>query len=280
LGLPQADDETIAGVDSATLLEKGELVSEPYPAALQYVVAGIDIQQDRAEISFVGALAANGPNNATGQRVVLSHDKIMGDPTSPQLWLDLQAALERRFLTADRRNVPVHAAACDAGFATSAVTAFIIKARSKGLRIWPIFGRAGFGKPVWKQTARITKGGIFGFNIGVDDLKLRVMRQIALPKEAPSSIRFSDHLGETWLAEVVDSEVLVTEYKRGASRMKWEQRQRKRSEALDCLVYALAVDSVHGKDAPRYQQHGAPAPPTAPTIESLARQLNAHNTGT
>ena len=60
-----------------------------------------------------------------------------------------------------------------------------------------------------------------------------------------TSIRFSATLDARFFEELA-SERRVVKYQRGAPKASWERIPGKRAEALDCVVYALAVRNLVG----------------------------------
>ena len=104
-------------------------------------------------------------------------------------------------------------------------------------RIVPIKGADG-QRPAIRASA--TKGQRL-FIVGVDGIKANLTERLM----RGSSIRFSDTLDARFFEELA-SERRMVKYQRGAPKASWERIPGKRAEALDCVVYALAVRNLVG----------------------------------
>ena len=254
------DEGAETDLDVPQLMQKAEEILPPYPAATQFATMGVDVQSNRIEATILAHLPRN-------QRLVLDHVILNGDPSGDDVWLALDALIGRPLALADKRAIPYAGVAIDAGFNTTRVAQFVAAQRAKSRRVYAIFGRAGFGRPAWKQGAKIARGLVIGHVVGIDDIKLSLQKQLALPRDAPNSVRFSAHLGENW-AEQISAERLATTYKKGFARLEFTKAPHARNEALDCLVYAQAVAGTVRQ---------APPSATEKPAESIAARVGRLN---
>ena len=134
--------------------EPGELMARaieiraPYPAAVDFITLGADVQSNRLELSIVGHAKA-------GETWVLDHVILPGDTASSPVWNDLAAVMSRTFQLEDERELPISVTFIDAGFQTEHVARFCHSQRAKGHRVAPTFGRAGFDRPAVKEGSKI-----------------------------------------------------------------------------------------------------------------------------
>lgn len=228
-----------------------ELLRE-VPARASCLTAGVDVQGDR----LVLVVDAWGPNE---ERWTLLRRDLLGDPTGPEVWEDLDAALLDRYPVEGGGSIRIRATCIDSGFQTQAVKAFV-KARKKR-RVFAIKGQAGQGISVWPREGKTRgKGRADVRQIGIDAAKesmhARLRRTAQTVASAGRSVvrggpgfwHFSDTLTESFFEELT-AEVQVVEHsaaKKGgtkaAARRRWILRQAgTRNEALDCCVYSYAA---------------------------------------
>lgn len=247
---------------SSELQQRAEPIVAPYAANTLVVTAGVDVQGNRLECTFLA-------HHSDATHTVLNHLKIPGDTSADAVWRDLDAALGTVFPLANGKNLTVQATAVDSGFSTDRVVAFVNMQRHKSRACFAVKGRSGFDQPALKWGGRL-KGTFKLLLVGVDGVKHAVQKHLAMPIVGPGFIRLPGHLGEEYF-EGLASEELRTKIVRGAPQYEYH-RTYKQNEPLDCLVYAMAIAQAVPKQAL--------TPPTlGPSIKELAAKLNAaHNT--
>ncbi len=219
-------------IDDISLISRLEDYPEPLPIAL--ITAGVDVQKDRIEASIVGWGAGE-------EAWLLDHLIIDGDTARPDVWADLAVALT---------DAGVQIAACDAGFNTSMVYAFVER------RKWclAVKGVAGLHRPLIEDEKRRKqrlrqrrKKGQPVEPLGVDQGKALIYARAKLMQPGPGYIHFRRDAAfdDEYFAQLA-AEKLVTKIKGTRPFQEWVQT-RPRNEALDCLVYALAACRLSGK---------------------------------
>lgn len=225
------------------------------------VVAGIDVQKDRLELSLFGFGAGE-------EAWALDHLILPGDTAAPDVWSDLDDAL---------RDARVTRAAIDSGYNTSMVTAFCLR------RPWalPIKGVTGRGRPLLederrrRQRLRVRrKKGMPIEPIGVDQGKALIYARLKITKPGPGYIHFpaAPEFDDEYFAQLAGEE-LRTRTRAGRPVSEWVQI-RPRNEALDCAVYALAACRLAGPlpsavpppDPATAEPPAAPAKPNPRTV--------------
>ena len=223
-------------VDAAGLLGRRESYTpNSLPPAVQMITAGVDVQDDRLEVTAWGW-------GADEQAFRVEHIVLRGDPGSPALWADLDVTLDRRWRTDDGRELGVEATCIDSGgHYTEQVYQYAH--RRKRRRIWAIKGIGGPGRLVWpKRPSRGGKHRVDVWPIGVDTIKdLLYGRLKRVTEPGPGYIHFDANTDEAWFDQLV-SETVVHRIVQGRRVRMWKPRQTGlRQEALDCFNYAYAA---------------------------------------
>ncbi len=258
-GLP-FESEAEAEVDASDLERRAVAVASPYPAAIDFISAGVDVQADRLEITILAT--------APAEAIVLDHVVLYGDTSGTRVWTELDALLSRTFRTVDQRELPVSATFVDAGFQTQAVADFVVTQAPKGRKAWAIFGRQGFDRPALKAGARV-RSLARSYILGVDNLKLGVVKALA-GSDGIKPICLPSHLDSGYFAQLT-AERLEVRHVRGYPRYGWIKERHTRNEALDCLVYAVAAATlIPGRVDMK------PKPDGAKSIVDTLLRMNSH----
>ncbi len=251
---------------AAKPLEIGPLAAraEPYtavPAAVLVVVAGIDTQDDRIEIEILGV----GLGDETWS---LDYRVLIGDPSGPGLWAEVDALLARGF-----GGLPIRAAAIDSGgHHALRVYNFV---RDKAHRsIWAIKGSSRPGVSPWpRQPTRVNKKQTALYIIGTDALKDAFATRLRLEAPGPGYCHFPVGRGLDYYAGLT-SERPLRKYHNGVAKRVWTPIGGVRNEPLDCRVYALAA--LEGLKASglrlenEARRRGSPPPSPADLANRLA----------
>lgn len=228
------EDRSGEAIDETGLMARRELW-EAIPADVLLLTAGCDVQKDRIEVSILGW-------NSKEQAKVLQHLRIMGNPSEPSVWQDLDDVLLETFMNEAGHYLAIRAACIDSGgHHTEQVYQFC--GQRGGRRVLAIKGRAG-QHPIWptKLSRKKLKHGASLHLVGVDTAKDHIHAALSvLDPELPRYVSFSQNLPEDYFAQLV-SERRVTKYDgKGGAVRSWVKKAGDRNEALDCFVYALAA---------------------------------------
>jgi len=223
-------------IDPHALEGRGE-TWDKVPAWVLLITCGIDLQDDRLEVTRVGWGAGE-------EAAVLEHRIIYGDPSADALWAELDAYLLERWESEDGRHLPVAAACLDtAGHYTQAAYAFCVPRFRR--RVYAIKGlgrgAGGQNRPVWpKRASRNNKARVNLFIVGVDAAKDMVLARLKVTDPGPGYVHFAAGLDHEYYAQLA-AERVVTRYVRGFPIRVYEKDPSQRNEALDCMVYAYAA---------------------------------------
>jgi phage terminase large subunit GpA-like protein len=200
------------------------------PAEAILLTAGVDVNNDRIEISIVGWTKDN-------TAIVLEHGTLWGNPETEQTpWDDLGEILLVPVPHPCGKEIRLAAAIIDSGFATGTVYGFC-GPRLKH-RVFAGKGISGFSRPpvVISKTlagARRVRLAL----VGVDVVKQQIFSRL----ERGNSIRFSNTLSSDYY-EMLTNERRIVTMVRGQPQARFEKKSRlARSESLDCLCYAFAA---------------------------------------
>jgi phage terminase large subunit GpA-like protein len=256
------DAGTEVELSSSELQQRAEPMAQPYAANILFVTAGVDVQGNRLECTFLA-------HHADGTRSVLNHLKLMGDTSGDAIWASLDLALGTVFPLANGRKLAVEVAAIDSGFNADQVLKFVHVQRRKSRATYAVKGMSGFDRMPLARGGRL-KGQMQLLIVGVDSVKHAVQKHLAMQEVGPGFIRLPDHLPPEYF-DGLASEELRVRYVKGAPRHEYHRVVR-HNEPLDCLVYASAIAKMVN-----VQAITAPAAP-GPSIKELAAKLQAaHN---
>ncbi|QDJ10784.1 Terminase large subunit [Roseomonas mucosa] len=227
--LAQGWRETAEELDEAALLARVEPFDlNAIPAEVLSITAGVDVQDDRLEVTLVGW--------SRTEALVLGHVVIWGTPDEDTTWAELDELLRTRWQHPNGGRLKVDAAVVDSGDGdwTDRVYAFCFPRLSR--RVMAGKGVSGT-RPALQASAGKVKGGRL-FLVGVDGLKTTIASRLARGR----SIRFAHTLDLPYF-EQLTSERRVVRYTRGQPVRRFERKPGARAEALDCMVYAFAAHS-------------------------------------
>ncbi|HEY0288550.1 MAG TPA: phage terminase large subunit family protein [Pseudomonas sp.] len=222
------------------------------PAAVMMITGAVDVQANRLEFMAMGW-------GAGMERWVIDHQVIAGDPSDPRTWSALDELLKTRYRHPCGVGLAILATAVDSGgHHTDEVYQFCRVRRWRN--IFAIKGASKPGKPViaqrpskvdvtWKgQTER---GGAELWFVGTDTAKDWIYNRYPF-EDGPGALHFANDLPDEFFAQCV-AERKITRYVKGYKRIEWVKGKAERNEALDLMVYCLAM--AHYLGINRYNEH-------------------------
>lgn len=238
LGEVWEEDQT-EKVSWELLRERREVYAAPVPARALVLMGGIDTQDDRYELR-VWAFGK-------GEESWLIYRRVLtGDPASAELLRQVGLELHRLFKRADGTLMRVMRWCWDSGGHHSET----VKAQSRkhGLHwVIPIFGASTYGKAIASfPRKKDKKSKTYLTEVGTDNAKEVIYNRLKLQPDGsspvPGLIHFpaDDSICDDDELKQLTSESKVWVIVRGRRVMRWDARK-KRNEALDCFVYALAA---------------------------------------
>lgn len=218
------------GVDASDVSSRKEEWDEA-PEGVFVVTCGVDVQDDRLEVERVGW----GPGEESWS---LDHQIIYGDPSTTQVWAELDDYLFTKTIRVDGFELPVRATCIDSGgHHTQTVYSFCKERHAR--RIYAIKGRAD--GPVWpKRSWTNNKARANVFMIGVNAAKDNIYARLKNDMPGPGYCHFPKWRDAVYF-EQLTSEVVQTKYVKGFPTRVYVLPNGKRNEALDIRVYAYAA---------------------------------------
>ena len=226
------DSEYAKGVDPKMLQERSEQFNhETIPQEVLTLTAGVDVQSDRLEVQVIG-WAEN------YEAWVIEYKIIFGNPATREIWQDLDDFLLNFYMTVDNRRLTIKATCIDSGHMTDQVYAYT---KGKSMRgIFAVKGASSAGKPIVSAKSLQGANKTTLYTIGVDTAKDFIHARVT--DEQTCLIHFPNTIDEEYFQQFT-AERKVTKLRNGVPILVWV-RTRKRNEALDTFVYALAAAHI------------------------------------
>lgn len=223
-------------IDDFNLMERAESFDGKVPEEVVFLTCGVDVQDDRLELSIIGW-------GRDDESWVITHEILYGDPSTPQLWSALGTHLYKTYATHDGRDLPIRATTIDSGgHFTNAVYSYA--KQNAGRRVFAIKGVGGEGRAIVGRPSKNNIGKCNLFPVGVDTAKDTLFGRLRVADVGAAYIHFSDHLTPEYYKQLT-AEKVVTKFHRGFKKRIF-QKMRARNEALDCFVYAIAAYAILG----------------------------------
>ncbi|HEJ7174550.1 TPA: phage terminase large subunit family protein [Serratia marcescens] len=221
------------------LVEVAEHYQAEVPVRVVYLTAGIDSQLDRYEMRVWGWAAGE-------EAFLIDRVIIMGRHDEEETLQRVDDAINQQYRLADGTILTISRICWDIG----GIDPTIVYKRSKKLglfRVIPIKGASVYGKPVANMPRKKNSHGVFLTEVGTDTAKEVIYSRYKLSRPAdgsptPGLIHYPNNpeVFDLTEAEQLTAEELIEKYEKGKVRLLWDNKKR-RNEALDCFVYALAA---------------------------------------
>lgn len=232
--LGESWEEDAERIDSHTIASRMEKWDENgVPNKILAITCGADVQDDRIEIERVGW-------GVEEESWSLEHKVLFGDPSTPELWKQLDEYLLSTSIRRDGIILPVEATCIDSGgHYTQAVYKFCRDRFRR--RVYAIKGKGGPGNPVWpKRASKNNSGRVNLFFVGVDAAKDIIYSRLKIAEHGPGCCHFPVGRDRAYFDQLT-SEIVQTKYTKGFATRVYVLPSGKRNEALDIRVYAYAA---------------------------------------
>ncbi len=221
------------GVDDVELVQRRESY-DGVPEEVALLTAGVDVQDDRLEVEVVGWGAGE-------ESWCVDYRVLHGDPSSPQLWKQLDDVLLQTFEHPIGKPMIIRATCIDSGGHHTRAVYNYAKTRA-GHRVFAIKGIGGEGKPIVGRPSKNNIGKVPLYPVGVDTAKELFYARLRQNEAGPGYCHFHDRLDEEHFRQLT-AEKQVIRYHKGYPKRGWI-KTRTRNEALDVRVYAMAALAI------------------------------------
>lgn len=215
-------------------LDEGDLYSrreefnlDRIPSEVLAMTAGVDVQRDRLEATFLGW-------TESGECLVLGHRVIWGNPHDEETWQELESLLNTRFPHDLGGRIGLDAVVVDSGDGETMERVYAYCFPRYRRKI--LAGKGVAGNRPWIEMSKVKNQRGRLFLIGVDGIKSHLVARLTRGK----TIRFAGDLPASWFEQLA-SERIVVRYARGQPTRRFERISGKAAEALDCVVYGFAA---------------------------------------
>ena len=246
-----AIEQTKAEVLQARALQE-DYVLGTLPVGALALTASVDVQANRLELMVMAW-------GAGMERWVVDHQVIPGDPADERTWALLDDRLKIRYRHPCGVSLAILATGIDSGgHHTHEVYQFSRVRRWRN--VFALKGASKPGRPViaqrpsqvdvtWKgQTER---NGAELWIVGTDTAKDWIYNRYSFDK-GPGALHFAKDLPDEFFQQCV-AERKIARYVKGYKRIEWVKSKAERNEALDLMVYNLAMANFLGLH--RYVEH-------------------------
>lgn len=239
-----AIEQTKAEVLQARALQE-HYVLGTLPVGALALTASVDVQANRLELMVMAW-------GAGMERWVVDHQVIPGDPADERTWALLDDRLKIRYRHPCGVSLAILATGIDSGgHHTHEVYQFTRVRRWRN--VFALKGASKPGRPViaqrpsqvdvtWKgQTER---NGAELWIVGTDTAKDWIYNRYSFEK-GPGALHFAKDLPDEFFQQCV-AERKIARYVKGYKRIEWVKSKAERNEALDLMVYNLAMANFLG----------------------------------
>jgi phage terminase large subunit GpA-like protein len=225
------------GLDPERLESRKEAYLHEVPAGIGVLTMGVDVQADRLEYIIRGWGVAE-------ESWLIDHDVILGDPAilpgepnSP--WDELDKVRKEQRLTPSGRSIPLSTCCIDSGYHTDAVYAYCKPRFAQ--RVFPVKGSSTPARPIVpRKPSTNNKARVRLFELGTEAAKDVIYARLRRLLTGPGFMHLADWTSPAYF-EQITAERSVRRQVAGRWVRRYELPIGRRSEALDCEVYALAA---------------------------------------
>lgn len=211
------------------------------PAGVIVVTAGVDVQGDRLEVEIVGWGAGR-------ESWSLDYLIISGSTSGSDVWEALDSVLTGEIVReGGGPALGVSVACVDAGDGNVSQRVYEWTRARRTRRVFAVHGQAsaeGKPRPIWpKRPTKPQRGKYDLYMVGTDTAKGDLLRFLGVPEPGPGYCHFSAPHNDARYFDQLTSERLrkVWHKATGKTTTRWVKPQKRRNEALDCRVYAMAA---------------------------------------
>lgn len=221
-----------ASVEYGSLMKRREPASNRLHGDIIILTCAADVQDDRIECKVVGW--------RPGEECHIVETKyLMGSPAELLVWDNLREFLAKTYLHPSG-NFRIVCTAIDTGGHYTGQTYAFVKG-SDPMSVFAIKGSSSSGDPISGKPSK-QKNGVNLYIIGTDTIKNLLYSRLLIEDPGPAYIHFPDTLDEEYFRQLT-AEKRRVKFKGKHRKTVWV-KTRRRNEALDLMVYNIAVLNI------------------------------------
>lgn len=235
------EDDYAAALSASGLAARREQYPPGHcPDGVLMLTAGVDVQDNRLAVSVWGWGAGE-------EAWLVWHQEIMGDPTQPKVWEQLDAVLDTAWPVENGGELMLAQVAIDSGghathevyqYARERRNRYVVAVKGSSRRSQAVINKGAPQDVNWKD--KVIKRGVVLYQVGTDTAKTTLFGRLRHNKVGPGYIHFGLAGDDEWCSQVT-SEKQRLRYSKGFPVREWVKASGARNEALDCMVYAYAA---------------------------------------
>lgn len=257
-------EEKGGGLNPDDLRTRRERYPAEVPAFVGLLTAGVDVQDDRLEVSVWGWGGGE-------EAAVIAHHRLFGDPSKARskVWADLDAVLFRDYQHESGAAMRINTSCVDSGAHTDQVYRYC-RARASG-RVFAVKGSSEPSRPiVAMKPSKVGRGESRTnlFMVGTEAAKDRLYGMFRISQVGPMYVHLPDDLPDDVIDQLTAEKAMRRQMPGGRWVRRYELPRGARSESLDCAVYAMAAQRLSpirprrlAAAAERVAARAVPAPP-------------------
>jgi len=220
-------------IDSIAMIESSEMYKAEVPAGAMVLTAGIDVQENRIEMSVIGW-------GTHFHGYVINHKILYGDPAQPDVWLQLDDEFFKQYQHELGSTLNIATMCIDTGGRKPEILQQVYKyvSQRKHLRIYAVKGSSVAEHPVFEFNRKPNEFGIHICSAGTNKIK-----DALYAKFNTGQFHFPDFLPPEYY-EQLTAEAYHSELRRGVPTRVYTLAKGKRNEALDCAVYCYCAVAI------------------------------------
>lgn len=219
------------------------------PEGVVLLTAGVDVQDDRLEVSVWGW--------GEGETAwLIWHQKLMGDPTQVDVWGQLDQVLKTEWDTESGKALVIFQMAIDSGghcthetynYVRDRIRQGVVPIKGSSKRNSPALGKGSKVDVNWR--GRTIKKGVTLYMLGTDTIKTTLFGRMR-HSEGLGSINFGLAADHEYFQQLT-AEKQRLRFHRGFPIREWVKKPSARNEALDCFCYAYAAMLLYSRRLPK-----------------------------
>lgn len=227
-------EEAAESVEGDKLFTRREAFGKMLPKDVAIITAGGDVHPDRIELQVIGWGSGE-------ESWVLEYQVFLGDPTKPEVWAEVDAALLKRYDHPLGVTLGIERAAFDTGNCTDHVYEFVRPRQLRGVHA--VKGIKGFGMPVMNLPKKSGVRKVRVWLVAKNTALRTITARLASAERGAGYVHFRNdaepQFGRDYFAQLSANQIVRVK----RAGVEWDDFEpgKRRDEAMDTFVYALGA---------------------------------------